>query len=136
MNDAPAHIKPLFDLSALDLTELAQSFSPEKQSVIADSEKFVVFFLGEEFFAVSAGQVIEIVQPPGSTPLPRAPDWLHGIANLRGEIISILNVAKLCGKKTMPVSTKTKLIVLKPQIFDSPVAFLVDKISEIIILPK
>jgi purine-binding chemotaxis protein CheW len=134
MTDSTSKIAAVFDLSTPALPDLAHSSLSDNQSADSDGEKFVVFFLGEELFAIAAQEVIEIVCPPALTPLPGAPAWLCGIANWRGEIISILNLSKLCGKSTTQPSPKTKQIVLKPEIFDSSVAFLVDKVSEIITL--
>ncbi|HVE58315.1 MAG TPA: chemotaxis protein CheW [Pyrinomonadaceae bacterium] len=102
----------------------------------SDGEKFVVFFLDDELFAVSADQIAEIVRPLEFTPLPNSPVWLYGIANLRGQIISVLNLAKICRKNSVPVSSKSKLIVLKPKNSASSMAFPVDRLSEIITLAK
>lgn len=119
-----------FDLTSLDLTNLA-SFSDESKNV-STIEKFVVFSLDGELFAVSAKLVTEVVQPLAVTALPNSPEWLQGIANLRGEIVSVLDLPKLCRRKSVSFSPKTKFIVFRPDFFDSPAAFPVDKISEIV----
>src|SRR5215203_7090627 len=114
INDVASSNEPLFDLSALNLQNLPETFpAAGKQAENQDGEKFVVFFLDDELFAVSAAAVAEIVRPLEFTPLPNSPAWLHGIANLRGQIISVLNLAKICHKNSAPVSSKSKLIVLK-----------------------
>jgi len=134
MNDAISNAEPLFDLSSLNLPDLTESFTRTKQPQKSDGEKFVVFFLDDELFAVPAGQIAEVIRPLNFTPLPNSPAWLCGIANLRGEIICVLSLAALCGKKCAPASPKTKLIVLKPRNFASAVAFPIDRLSEIITL--
>lgn len=136
MSDALLNIEPLFDLSSLNLSTLPDPFLYGEEPENSDDEKFVVFFLDDELFAVSAKQVAEVVRPLTFTVLPNSPAWLYGIANLRGEIISVLNLSKLCGKKPTPVSSKSKIIVLKPKNFASSIAFLVDRLSEIITLTK
>jgi purine-binding chemotaxis protein CheW len=133
MNDATPYLEPLFDdLSSLNLPPLTESASASEQPKIADGEKFVVFFLDDELFAVSAERVAEIVRPLDFTPLPNSPDWLHGIANLRGAIISVLNLSKICNKRSAPDSSKGKLILLKTKNPVSSVAFPVDRLSEIV----
>ena len=136
MTDLQAKKLPNFDLSAFDLPNLTNSFSDDEKSAQKSGEKFVVFVLGDEFFAVSAKQVAEVVQPLPLTTLPNVPEWLLGMANLRGNIISVVNLLKLWDKKTLPVSSKTKFIVLRSQDSDSSVAFTVDKLSEIVNLPN
>ncbi len=133
MNDTISNVELLFDdLSSLNLPDLAETIAGHEKSEISDGEKFVVFFLDDEFFAVQAREVAEIVRPLDFTPLPNSPAWLYGIANLRGEIISVLNLSKICGKTSANGSAKSKLIVLKSKHCAAAVAFPVDRLSEII----
>ena len=136
MNDITPNVEPLFDLSSLNLQNLPNTFPANETAENSDGEKFVVFFLDDERFAVAAERVAEIVRPLEFTPLPNSPDWLHGIANLRGEIVSVLNLSKICGKRSAPDSSKTRLIILKSGNSAFSAAFPVDRLSEIIILAK
>jgi purine-binding chemotaxis protein CheW len=106
-------------------------FSDESKNV-STSEKFVVFSLDGELFAVLAQLVKEVVQPLTITALPNSPEWLQGIANLRGEIVPVLDLPKLCRRKSVSSASKTKFIIFRPDFFDSSAAFPVDKISEIV----
>jgi len=106
------------------------------QIIKSDGEKFVVFFLSDELFAVRASAVEEVMELPPLTALPNSPAWLHGIANLRGAVITVLNLARLCSKPSVNISPKTKLVVLKPQNLAAPIAFPVDRLSEMITLAE
>jgi len=108
---------------------------PDKQSVQPKGEKYVVFCLGAEFFAVPSKKVSEVVQMLSITPLPNVPEWLLGIANLRGSVISVVGLQKLLGTPDAALSSKSKFIVLKLQDFSASVALAVDRLSEIIVLP-
>jgi purine-binding chemotaxis protein CheW len=133
MSEITPFSKPLFDdFPSPDLPHLTDNFPTDKQPEMTDGEKFVVFFLGDEFFAVQASRVAEIVRPLDFTPLPNSPDWLHGIANLRGEIVSVLNLSKICGKAGAADSSKSKLVILKTRAAASTIAFPVDRLSEIV----
>lgn len=133
IKDTISNVEPLFDdLSLLNLPDLTETFPEREKAEFSDGEKFVVFFLDDEFFAVSAREVAEIVRPLDFTTLPNSPAWLYGIANLRGEIISVLNLSKICGKANDSGSAKSKLIVLKAKHSAPAVAFPVDRLSEII----
>ena len=136
MTDPPEKKLPNFDLSAFKLPDLTGNIAGGENSAQTVGEKFVVFALDNEFFAVSAKQVAEVVQPLFLTPLPNVPEWLLGMANLRGSIISVVNLLKLWGRKTSSASPKTKFIVLRSFKDASPVAFTVDKLSEIATLPN
>ena len=136
MNKVIPQNESLFDLSSLNLPNLTDSFFFDQKAANSDDEKFLVFLLDDELFAVSAGQVTEVLRPIRVTPLPNSPTWLYGIANLRGEIISVLNLSKICNKKSLNASPKSKLVIMKPKNSVSSIAFPVDRLSEIITLTK
>ncbi|HEY8559276.1 MAG TPA: chemotaxis protein CheW [Pyrinomonadaceae bacterium] len=134
MNETPPFSDPLIDdFPAPNPNALPASPPADLSSRITDGEKFVVFFLDDELFAVRAARIAEIVRPLDYTPLPNSPAWLHGIANLRGAIVSVLNLSKICRKTGGAAdSSKSKLIVLKTANSASPIAFPVDRLSEIV----
>ena len=134
MNDAATNTEPGFDLSSLNLPDLTESFFNDKQPANSDGEKFVVFFLGDALFAIPARQVTEVIRPLPFTPLPKAPSWLAGVANLRGEIISVVSLFEFCRQRSAPPSPRSKFIVLRPANYRSAVAFPIDKLNEIITL--
>src|SRR5215203_4430630 len=134
MNDAATNTEPSFDLSSLNLPDLTESFFNDNQPANSDGEKFVVFFLGDALFAIPARQVTEVIRPLPFTPLPKAPSWLAGIANLRGEIISVVSLFEFCRKHSAPPSPRSKFIVLRPKNYHSAVAFPIDNLNEIITL--
>lgn len=110
------------------------SFFSDEQSARAAGDKYIVFYLGGRFFGVSSKKVAEVVQMLSVTPLPNVPEWLLGIADLRGAIISVVSLRKLLGAPDAEFSSKTKFIVLKSQNNSSSVALAVDKLCEIIVL--
>ncbi len=137
MSELQAKKLPNFDLSAYDLPDLSSSFSDDQKPAQQPSgEKFIVFFLDDALFAVPAKQVAEVVHPLPLTNLPNVPEWLLGMANLRGNIISVVNLLKLWNKSASSLSSKTKFIVLRSQNGAPSVAFTVDKLSEIVTLPN
>src|SRR5687768_5612180 len=113
-------------------SDLTASFSPVETAV---DEKYVIFFLNEELYAVSARYVTEVIVPPKITPLPKTPEWFLGIANLRGNIISVIDLLRFWKREISSSSLKSKLILLNSKKSDSQIAFAVDKLCEIIVLP-
>jgi purine-binding chemotaxis protein CheW len=100
------------------------------------SEKFVVFSLNDRCYGIYARLVVEVARPLDVAVLPRSPEWLAGISNLRGEIIPILNPAKIFGDQTIKYSGTTKFIVLRVKSFDSLIALPVDRLKEIAALDE
>ncbi len=134
LNNKIPNIEPFVDLSSLNLSDRADSFCSDQQTENPDDEKFIVFLLEDELFAVAARDVAEVVRELRFTSLPNSPAWLYGVANLRGAIVSVLNLSKICNKRSAPVSSKSKIIVLKPQNYVNSIAFPVDRLSELITL--
>ena len=122
---------PANDLSAFDVFGLSGDFSQNEQIRQSSGEKFVVFILDEELFAISVLQVAEVSHLPKITPLPNTPEWLLGITNLRGEIISVINLQKLSNEKRPAFSDKSKLIVLRSLKDNALLAVAADKICEV-----
>ncbi len=133
MNDANLKKKPIFDLAALNLPSLPDALADDKQSARQTGEKFIVFVLDNELFAISSSRVAEVTQPLAVTQLPNAPEWLLGIANLRGEIISVADLRKILGKNSN-LSPKAKFVIVRSPNSDAMTAFSVDKLSEFVTL--
>jgi len=122
---------PFFlDLPTLDLTRFSNP--PNPPSI---GEKYLVFFLDDEFYAVPSQKVVEVAPTIPVTVLPNAPEWLLGIANLRGEVISVVSLPALLGKKNSKPASKPKFIILRSSAFESGAAFTADRISEIVTVP-
>jgi purine-binding chemotaxis protein CheW len=121
------------DFSVTPTPNLSDSF--EQSEWRTADKKYLVFYLNDEIFAVLARQVSEVVQLPFITALPRVPEWLMGIANLRGEIVSVVDLEKLRKKENSPLSAKTKLVCLRGEDSNFSVAFAADKLGEVISLP-
>lgn len=98
-----------------------------------EGKKYVVFYLDEKLYAVDSETVAEAIGYLPVTPLPFVPDWLTGIANLRGDIIPVADLRKLW-KKPATDSAKGKFLVLRSEKNWQTAAFVVDKLSEMITL--
>lgn len=96
-------------------------------------EKYVVFHLDDKIYGINSKRVAEVTASLPITPLPGVPDWVAGIANFRGDIISVINLRKLWQKKSQTPS-KTRFIIFHSAKNDSAIAFVVDKLSEIVTL--
>ncbi len=115
-----------------DLETIAESFSAAPQKSSSGAEKYIVFSLGEDFYAVSSKQITEIIRPLDAAPLPNAPRWLSGIANLRGEIVPVIDLQKFLSNKIVADAPKSKFIVFRPAGSSAAIAFAVGSLNEIV----
>ena len=68
-----------------------------KETASFDKKEFVVFELGGERFGIELRQVREVAVLPAVTPVPSMPPWLLGVANLRGEVVPVVSLARAIG---------------------------------------
>ncbi len=133
MHISSQEILSKIDFPSTNSPHFSNSLFQEEQ---LSGKKYLVFYLMDEIFAVSARQVSEIIQLPGIAPLPNVPEWVLGIVNLRGEIISVADLLKLWNKKSSSPSSKTKLIVLRDENSNASISFITDKLGEIVTIPE
>lgn len=61
--------------------------------------QLIVFKLGEEEYALPIEQIKEVVLTPKISPMPQTPDYVKGIANIRGNVIAIMDFEQKFGLK-------------------------------------
>ena len=66
-------------------------------------------------------------------PLPNVPEWLLGMANLRGDLISVIDLRKLW-KQNTETPNRTRFIIIHSPKHETSIAFVVDKLNEIVTL--
>ena len=95
--------------------------------------QLVVFKLGEEELGVNIHQVREIVRLVPITPIPRAPEFIEGVVNLRGQVLAVMDLAKRLDIPSKPRSEKTRIVVVELE--DNAVGMIVDEVSEVLRIP-
>lgn len=71
----------------------------EANEKVVDNRKFqlVVFRLGDEEYGLHIDQIKEVVLTPNITRLPQTPNYVKGVANVRGNIIAIVDLEEKFG---------------------------------------
>ncbi len=70
----------------------------EKNLTLAEDTKlFITFWLGGFLFALPVEEVVEINRSLDITPVPQAPSYVSGIINLRGQILTAIDLAQRIG---------------------------------------
>jgi len=95
--------------------------------------QFVAFRIGNEEYCISVSRVREIRETLPITRVPQAPDDVEGIANLRGQVIPIINLKKKLGYYE-EISPNSKIILV--ELGDEIVGFVVDDVSDVITIEE
>ncbi|MFH1767835.1 MAG: chemotaxis protein CheW [Candidatus Omnitrophota bacterium] len=101
-----------------------------EENVQSKEIQFVVFKIGSEEFGVGINQVKEIVRLIPITPIPRAPHFIEGVVNLRGQILAVIDLAKRLSIQTSGRSERTRIIVVEVE--DHTVGMIVDEVAEVL----
>ena len=92
---------------------LALAAEPGETQTLADSIEVVEFLLAHERYAVESSYVREVYPLENLTPLPCTPGFVLGIVNLRGEILSVIDLKKFFELPEKGLTDLNKVIVLQ-----------------------
>jgi purine-binding chemotaxis protein CheW len=129
---------PRLDMSALNeevLRRRAESLAIEEAEQAQEERVGVLLFgLGDEWYGVRIAHVREIYNEYVITPVPCVPDYILGVVNIRGEIVSVTDLRSmigLAGRQTETEPTEAQpVIVVEDAGFCT--ALTVDRIGDII----
>ena len=57
--------------------------------------QIIVFTLSDKYYAIGTDKVEEICKDLAFTLVPNSPDWVEGLINLRGNVVTLVNLSKL-----------------------------------------
>jgi purine-binding chemotaxis protein CheW len=95
----------------------------------SDVRQFVTFVAGDEVFAVDMAPVQEIIRVPAVVRVPLAPPTLDGLANLRGQVLPIINLRRVFGLAEQAYGDATRAVVID---LGQPLGFVVDRVASVI----
>ena len=101
----------------------------------ADQQQFIVFRLDREEYAVPIAAVDEVTRRPDElTRVPKAPEFIEGVMNLRGAVIPVVDQRRRFDLPAAPPSNRQRIIVIT--LDGLRAGFLVDAASELVKIPS
>jgi len=92
--------------------------------------QWVTFYLAEEKYGVPVAQVREVLRYSEITPVPGAPDYVIGIINLRGNVVTVLDTRKRFALPPNDVDDSTRVVIIEVE--EQVVGILVDSVSDVV----
>jgi purine-binding chemotaxis protein CheW len=92
--------------------------------------QLVTFKLDDQEYGLSIENVVEVVRMVAITRIPRAPDVVEGVINLRGRVVPVINLRKRFGAPPKRRDLDTRLLVAR--IDERVIALIVDVVSEVL----
>lgn len=95
-----------------------------------DTVELASFFVGEALCGMDILKVQEINKLIEMTRVPQAPEYVLGILNLRGEIVTIIDLGKKLGLKSTELNHKTRNIIVSSN--GEHIGLMVEQISDVV----
>jgi len=106
----------------------------EKQENKVSEEQLVVFSLADETYGIDISVVNEIIRMQSITQVPRTPEFVEGVINLRGRIVPVIDLRKRFGLEVSEETQASRIMVVELE--GIIMGMIVDAVSEVLRLPK
>ncbi|CAK4067150.1 chemotaxis protein CheW [Vibrio sp. MarTm2] len=94
--------------------------------------QWVTFQLEEETYGINVMQVREVLRYTEIAPVPGAPDYVLGIINLRGNVVTVIDTRSRFGLIEGEITDNTRIIVIESE--HQVIGILVDSVAEVVYL--
>lgn len=106
----------------------------EHVATMLDEEQLVVFELAGESYGVDIGAVNTIIRMQEITEIPRSPEFVEGVINLRGSIIPVIDLRKRFGLPGGEETKASRIVVVEAS--SQMIGMVVDAVAETLRLPQ
>ena len=103
-------------------------------SEITETRQYLTFKLGNEVFGIDVAKVREVLDFTTITEIPRTPDFMSGVINLRGSVVPVVDL-RLCFQMSKTERTRNTCIVVVEVLLENEPAVigaLADSVEEVI----
>ena len=102
----------------------------ETTVIEVDEKQLVIFDLAAETYGVDIGSVREIIRMQEITKVPRTPNFVEGVINLRGKVIPVIDLRKRFGFQQAEATKDTRIVVV--DIDGNDIGVVVDAVTEVL----
>ena len=105
----------------------------QQQENIDDKEiQWVTFHIDNEVYGITVMQVMEVLRYVDLTPVPGAPDYVLGIINLRGNVVTVIDTRKRFSLPSKEVDDMSRIVIIESE--GQVLGMLVDCVAEVVYL--
>jgi len=92
--------------------------------------RWVTFRLEKEAYGISVTQVREVLRVTDIAPVPGAPDYVLGIINLRGNVVTVIDMRKRFNLESIDTDEQSRIVIIEVE--GQEVGILVDSVAEVV----
>lgn len=101
----------------------------EQNTAQSRRERYLTFFLGEEQYGIAIDRIKEIIAIMKVTNVPKTPEYMRGVINLRGSIIPVVDTRLRFGMETKEEDMHTAIVIV--EVDKVNIGFIVDRVEEV-----
>ncbi len=108
-------------------------------TAVTETTQYLTFKLGDEIYALDIGKVREVLDFTSATKVPRTPDFMRGVINLRGSVVPVVDLRLKFGMKATEKTVNTCVIITEVTVDNDSTVLgaLADSVQEVIdLLPS
>ena len=94
--------------------------------------QWVTYRLDDETYGINVMQVQEVLRYTEIAPVPGAPDYVLGIINLRGNVVTVIDTRSRFGLPPTDITDSTRIVIIESD--EQVVGILVDSVAEVVYL--
>ncbi|MGM0630805.1 MAG: chemotaxis protein CheW [Pseudomonadota bacterium] len=94
--------------------------------------QWVTFQLDQETYGINVMQVQEVLRYSEIAPVPGAPNYVLGIINLRGNVVTVIDTRLRFGLQTTEVTDNSRIVIIESE--QQVIGILVDSVAEVVYL--
>ena len=93
----------------------------EQETNEKEAKSYLTFKLGEEQFGVHVSQVLNILEMTSITRVPKSPEYMKGVINLRGKVLPVIDARIKFGMEETEYTNNTCIIVMDLEMEEKPI---------------
>ena len=104
----------------------------DKSEEVVHRNRYLSFFVKDEMYGIEISHINEIIAMMKITTVPRTPDFVEGVINLRGGIIPIVDIRGKFGLEKIAHDMNTSIII--NEVAGVNIGFIVDRVEDVLII--
>lgn len=117
-------------MSKLETAQAEVTASNQQNATLDLKNRYLTFFLDEEQYGIHISNIKEIIALIKTTKIPKMPDYMKGVMNLRGNIIPVIDMRLKFDLAEKEPEMHTAIVII--QVKEINIGFIVDRVEEVL----
>ena len=102
----------------------------KKSKTLKSADRYLTFCVDDEKYGIHISRIKEIIATINITHIPKTPDFVKGVINLRGSVIPVVDVRLKFGMKEKEMDIDSAIIIY--EVNKASIGFIVDQVEDVL----